>query len=188
MIGIYRVYNTKNNKSYVGQSRNLSRRFTKHTYLLNIGMHPNSLLQEDWLKYGESAFQFEILEFCKIPDLDKKEKEHIALLNSTADGNGYNLTYGGIHPAKYSGVTKNKMSGNNKGERNPNYGKHLSDATKQRIRNTKEGERNAAAKLSAEQARYILNSGLSAKELAEKFGVTIGTVYHIKQRKTWKLL
>lgn len=186
MVGIYRVYNKENHKSYVGQSRNLSRRFNRHIYLLNAKMHPNSLLQFDWLTYGEKAFRFEILEFCKISELDEKEKQYISELNSTSDGNGYNLTYGGIHAEKYCKETRDKMSANNRGSGNPNHGKHLSETTKQLIRQSKNGEKNAAAKLTAEQARFILYSGLSAKELAKEFGITIGTVYHIKQRKTWK--
>jgi len=188
LIGIYRIYNTVNCKSYVGQSRNIPNRIARHKSMLNSNVHPNSALQEDWGRYSSDFFRFDILERCKVEFLDEKEVEYISALNSTADGSGYNLTYGGLHPQKYSETSKSKMSCNNSGTGNPNYGKHLSNNTKDLIRKTKYGDRNAAAKLKFEQAAFILQSSIPASSLANMFGVSLMTIYNIKNRRTWKCL
>lgn len=188
MIGIYRIYNTVNGKSYVGQSRNIKKRFVRHRTMLNANTHTNSVLQEEWIRYGADAFSFEHLEQCEIDLLDEKEVEYINMLNSTTDGNGYNLTYGSSHPQKYTQTSISKMSFNNKGNGNPNYGKHLKESTKELIRKTKNGDKNAAAKLKFEQAAFILQSSIPANRLANMFGVSLMTVYNIKNRRTWKCL
>lgn len=92
--GIYIIKNISNDKAYIGQSSNISKRIHQHKYYLNNGVHSNPYLQNAWNKYGKENFVFETLEICNICDLDDYEKYFISLRNSLYP-NGYNLTSGG---------------------------------------------------------------------------------------------
>ena len=96
--GIYRIKNKVNNKSYVGSSVNMIRRFSKHRSNLNKDQHENNYLQKEWNKFGKDNFEFEML--CIIKEnkreilkelLLQKEEEIIELLKSNRTENGYNL-------------------------------------------------------------------------------------------------
>jgi group I intron endonuclease len=60
--GIFRITNTANGKIYLGSSLNLHGPLNKHRFVLSIGSHINRAMQADWLKHGEAAFVFEIVE------------------------------------------------------------------------------------------------------------------------------
>lgn len=60
--GIYIIINKKNGNRYVGSAVNLSARESHHLHHLHKGKHCNEHLQRAWNKYGESAFEFEVLE------------------------------------------------------------------------------------------------------------------------------
>ncbi|WP_438495534.1 GIY-YIG nuclease family protein [Paenibacillus sp. IHBB 3054] len=64
-MGVYRIVNTKNDKSFVGSSLNLEGVWNKHKFMLDINSHDNKSLMADWVEYGEEAFRFEILEQIK---------------------------------------------------------------------------------------------------------------------------
>ena len=91
MIGIYKITNKINNKSYIGQSVNISKRWYEH---LNKRGNPNLPLYKDFDKYGSDNFTFTILEHCKKEELNEKEIYYIKFYNSLIP-NGYNLQKGG---------------------------------------------------------------------------------------------
>jgi group I intron endonuclease len=64
-MGVYRIVNTGNDKAYVGSSLNLDGVWNKHKFMLDINNHDNKELQDDWNKYGEAGFRFEVLEQIK---------------------------------------------------------------------------------------------------------------------------
>lgn len=112
MIGIYKITNKINNKCYIGQSKNISKRWRSHK---SNAYNPNEKsynypLYRAFRKYGLENFSFEILEECSIKDLNQKEKYYINKFNSFF--NGYNLTLGGdgvgneIYKEKIIGVIK----------------------------------------------------------------------------------
>lgn len=90
MIGIYRITNLKNSKSYIGQSINIEKRFKSHKYNLIRGKHRILTLQKDWDKYGEDAFEFEVVQQCERKDLSKLEQRKIRELDTTNPEKGYN--------------------------------------------------------------------------------------------------
>jgi group I intron endonuclease len=65
-IAVYRIRNIVSGKFYIGSSSNLYERWRTHRQQLRSGKHSNHHLQASWLKHGEEAFKFEILEefFC----------------------------------------------------------------------------------------------------------------------------
>lgn len=77
--GIYQIINIFNNKSYIGSSINLGKRFTKcHIYKLNHNKHCTKL-QNDFNLHGE-YFRVKILENCQEFQLLEKERYYIELL------------------------------------------------------------------------------------------------------------
>lgn len=60
--GIYQIYNIKNKYCYVGSAINILTRWMTHKNQLKNNKHANKCLQDDWNKYGEDNFKFNILE------------------------------------------------------------------------------------------------------------------------------
>lgn len=91
-IGIYKITNKTNEHCYVGQSRNIFKRWNDHS---EIAFNPNNKgyeypLYRAMRKYGKENFTFEILEECSIEQLNEKELFWIKELAPT-----YNQTTGG---------------------------------------------------------------------------------------------
>lgn len=106
--GIYRILNTINNKTYIGKTNNINKRFKEHLWVANkkILSYP---LHNDLRKYGKDNFKFEVLEYCSDKQLNNKEKVFIEIFN-TLYPNGYNLNFG-VSPSK---ITKDKMKESSK--------------------------------------------------------------------------
>ena len=62
--GVYQIKNTKNQKVFVVSTPNLKTMNGKPMMLCG-GVHKNKKLQEEWDKFGEAAFVFEVLEVLK---------------------------------------------------------------------------------------------------------------------------
>jgi hypothetical protein len=67
-MGVFGIRNKETGKVLVGSSRNLGAIWNRHHFQLNMGVHPNKELQNDWKQLGEQAFIFEILETLKERD------------------------------------------------------------------------------------------------------------------------
>lgn len=91
-IGIYKFTNKLNNKSYIGQSIHVERRFQEH--LQTAQRSPKTIFHKAINKYGVENFTFEILEYCTEEELDMKEVYYIEHFN-TLTPNGYNVQIGG---------------------------------------------------------------------------------------------
>jgi hypothetical protein len=68
-MGVYRIRNTRKDKSYIGFGTDLPAKINRHKAELKFGSHRNSELQEEWNLFGEASFQFEVLD-----ELDPKEE------------------------------------------------------------------------------------------------------------------
>lgn len=103
MVGIYKITNLKNGKSYIGQSIDIKRRFWDHRC---ISHETNIHLRYAMKKYGKDSFKYEVLEECKASDLDEREKFWIAKLKPE-----YNIAAGGQgRGRKHSEATKKAIS------------------------------------------------------------------------------
>lgn len=118
--GIYKIENLVNHRMYIGQSHKIKQRWSDHKKLLRKNKNKNHLLQEDWNKYGEQNFSFEILELCSDAELDEKERYYIKQNNAFESDGGYNLTIGGISNFDFADSTKAKLAINGTGNNNPN--------------------------------------------------------------------
>lgn len=112
-IGIYRITNIVDGKSYIGKTgMNFGDRWDSHRAMLNAGKHSNHNLQSAWTEYGKESFEFEVIEYVNDPtQLNALEVKYIAQYREL--GLCYNISDGGDLP--------------------PCYGKHLSEETKKKI-------------------------------------------------------
>jgi hypothetical protein len=97
--GVYQIRNLKNSKIYITSTPNL-KTVNGARMILNSGTHKSRKLQEEWNKFGQSAFVFETLEilkekedgyFDKTFELKELEKKWLSKLQPY-DDKGYNRT------------------------------------------------------------------------------------------------
>lgn len=99
MIGIYMIINQINNKVYIGQSQNIKQRWRAHrTRPFNSNSNDyEKPLYRSIRKYGLNNFIFQVLEECRIEELDEREIYWITFYDATNPEKGYNLTKGGSY-------------------------------------------------------------------------------------------
>lgn len=78
--GCYQIKNTISRKSYIGSTVKLSKRWEVHVRDLNKNRHHSRHLQSAWHKYGETAFEFIVLELVKPEQLIEREQMFIDML------------------------------------------------------------------------------------------------------------
>lgn len=93
MIGIYKITNKINNKTYIGQSINIENRWQQHKInAFNFNTHTyNYPLYRAIRKYGLDNFEFQVLEECNKEILTQEEQYYIDYYNSLNPNCGYNL-------------------------------------------------------------------------------------------------
>lgn len=91
MVGIYKITNTVTGLSYIGQSRDIMKRFEEHYHHRNqINANPIDQFMKD---FPIEFFNFQILELCDPIDLDWKEEYWIRHFETNKYG--YNIVDGG---------------------------------------------------------------------------------------------
>lgn len=109
--GIYMVVNLINNKKYIGQSKNIKKRFQSHhlvDYKNKNNCNYNTKFYQALRKYGIDSFEVIILKLCEEKELDDLEIKYIKEFDTFK--NGYNSTEGGQYwsPNIHSGETELK--------------------------------------------------------------------------------
>ena len=92
MIGIYRIVNNLNNKSYIGQSKNIEQRIKQHKDAIqtsNKSWYPEARIESNSI----NDFTFSVLQTCSIDELDELEEYWIKYYDSF--NNGYNKSSNG---------------------------------------------------------------------------------------------
>ncbi len=64
-MGVYQVRNLVNGKIFVGSSKNIPARINRHKFELRYGSENVAELQDDYNKYGEDKFIYEIIDELK---------------------------------------------------------------------------------------------------------------------------
>jgi len=142
--GVYKIINITNNKLYVGSSVNLKNRKKIHFLDLKKGNHHNNYLQKSYNKYGVENFKWKIIEIVEFNE-DRKilkanllEKEQFwinELIVKDGKNIGYNicLRAGSCLGIKLTDEHKKKLSDGKKGDKNPMFGKPVSNETKLKL-------------------------------------------------------
>jgi group I intron endonuclease len=134
--GIYKIVNKINGKYYIGSAKDVYDRWSDHKKDLKKTRHHNRHLQRAWDKYGRENFELVIVETCAPEALLDREQEHLTHCKSVPDTN-YNMIYEAGGGGDFAPEIIEKMKKNHadfRGEKNPRYGIHLSEETKQKIR------------------------------------------------------
>lgn len=87
MQGIYSIRNIQTGRIYVGQTINFEARKIGHLSALRLGKHRNKWLQADFDHFGESTFEFEMLE--ETDNLDEREIYWINKQDNPYNKNSY---------------------------------------------------------------------------------------------------
>jgi group I intron endonuclease len=95
--GIYKIINVVNNKFYVGSAVDLKRRKARHFSELRHGRHNNRHLQAAWIKYGEQAFVFVVVEELSA-DADLLAAENVWLKEHVGKEYCYNIGVDAVAP------------------------------------------------------------------------------------------
>lgn len=95
MTGIYKITNKVNDHAYIGQSVNIGRRWSAHRGKpFEVGCDEyETPLYRAIRKYGLDNFSFEVLEECKVDQLNAREKYWIGYYDTFFSG--YNQGIGG---------------------------------------------------------------------------------------------
>lgn len=133
LCGVYKITNNVNGKVYIGQSINIKNRWKDHINALNRKNSRCTLLQRAWNKYKQENFSFEILELCLEDELDDVEIKYIEFYD--AINNGYNIEPGGNKNKHLSEETKQKL-------RESHLGKIASDETRKKMSESRMGDKN----------------------------------------------
>ena len=80
--GVYQIKNTKNQRIFIGSTKNL-KTLNGVKFSLETGTSYNKELQEEWNQFGKDAFTIEVLEILKKQDEPYfNEKEALAELEN----------------------------------------------------------------------------------------------------------
>lgn len=93
MIGIYKITNQLTGDSYIGQSVQIEDRFDEHKNPNNWNREQNKRLYQAFIEFGLRNFTFEVIEECKIEELNQREQYWIDFYHTYP--NQYNMTPGG---------------------------------------------------------------------------------------------
>ena len=131
--GIYKITSPSGN-IYIGQSVNIKRRWADYRARVKCAQ---KILARSFIKYGVENHQFDIIEYCSIEDLNCSERFWQEEFKANGK-NGLNciLTQCGEKRYEHSEETKKKMSDSKKGEKNPNWGKIMSEDVKEKRKKT----------------------------------------------------
>lgn len=183
---VYMFKNLINDKVYIGQTINPSRRKASHIHAARTDVqYP---LQRSIRKHGVENFSFEVIEECVDEKIDEREKFWISQFDSRNPERGYNIHIGG---SSSSEETHRKISEALKGNTHC-VGRVLNIETKLKLSKAGKGKKrtleqrlaisknNSGRKLSDSDVVNIRNMFLtnefSRKELSKKFDVTIGHI------------
>lgn len=108
ICGVYGIWCEANEKWYVGQSRDIEKRWKRHQSNLEKNQHDNCILQRTWNLHGESAFLWVIFERVPHQDLASAELRISNQLSSMVP-TGFNLKVGEFQGV-ISAETRTKMS------------------------------------------------------------------------------
>ena len=112
--GIYSIEHVASGRLYIGSAVDLHSRWAQHTRELEGGWHGNQKLQNAWVKYGEYAFRFAVIEICPAARLIEREQHYIDTLDPH-----YNIAkIAGNHlGVKRSAETRKRLSESAKGRK-----------------------------------------------------------------------
>lgn len=169
MVGIYRITNLVNGKTYIGQSIDIKRRFYEHRC---ISHESNIHLRRALEKYGKDNFKYEVLEKCDVSELDEKEIYYISTLKPE-----YNVSNGGQSSLKtYPEEVKKVISQKAKAQ----WERMTDEEKKYRVEHNLKGPQKGHL-VSAETRKKLRDKNLGKKQSAETINKRKQTIIEKKK-------
>ena len=183
--GIYRFVNTVTGDCYIGSSSDLNRRRLQHLNSLRKNKHHSYRFQEAWNDYGETQFDYEVLEELEITEnlkdqLFDREQYWINIIEPE-----YNIlpAAGSTLGYHHTEETKRKISETTTGvKKSVEHSRHISEGQKGKILTEEHKKKlSQAAKNRKSMSHYSIISidGViynSLKEATEKTGIKYNTI------------
>ena len=202
---LYKITCLKNNKIYIGQAQDVSKRWSDHKRAVETNK-PVQPIHYAMVKHGLENFVFEIIASCKsLDDANITETELVKQYDSfISNGRGYNATLGGMNAPK-SDEWKSHMSiimspklaeykATETVEQKLSRYEKISSSLKGRPRVPGSGKKKGHAgeissrrEFSEEQVREIKSSNLSSRQLAKIYGVNRSTISRIINGTNYKI-
>lgn len=190
-IGIYKIVNNINGKTYIGQTKEgFQRRYYLHDWKLRNNIHDNFHLQSSFNKYGDTHFTFEIVEIIDdVKLLDEREKYWIQYYRKICKC--YNVQDGGQPESLHRYITDEQRKYVGELNRQRMLGSKLSEETKRKMSESHKGKRIYRKNdlLNDEQVKQIkqmLIKGYSTYEIYTSLNVPYKAVNGILSSNTYK--
>ncbi|CUU45456.1 GIY-YIG nuclease family protein [Clostridium beijerinckii] len=161
VVGIYLIEDVITGNCYIGQSKDIAKRWSNHASLMKQGNYRYKELQEAY-NADCKRIRYTILEECTESELQEKEDYYIKYVQKV---DGWNL----INKQKHGGATKS-----------------FNDTSKMKEKQT--GELNGNARLTTKdvkEIKHMLADGVKQSLIAGKFGVSNTLIYNISKGKRW---
>jgi group I intron endonuclease len=185
---VYAITHLASGRVYVGSASNISVRWKNHLITLRNKTHRNRFLQRAWNKYGESAFQWLIIEpASNAADLIAREQNWIDSLKASNPRHGYNAApvAGSSLGVKHTPETiqKYRDAARARPPRSAEVNARFASFWKGR-KQSAEHIANKASALRAYYARVPMSQETRAKMSASKKGI-VWTAEQIARRLAW---
>lgn len=161
--GVYKIICIGNGKFYIGSSKNIEKRISRHFSQLFHNNHINPHLQNAYNLYGKNAFRYEIIELCRENQLIEKEQYWMDKTNCYSRDIGFNNCEKSDRPTgyKHTEQAKKKM-------REAKLGKKLDNSHVQKIIDSRKGYRHSEeTKKKISKANSGINNGMYGKREEE---------------------
>ena len=176
ICGIYELKCKSDGKFLIGSSNHIMRRYYQHLWDLRRNIHHNPHLQNAFCLYGEPNFEIKVLEECSEGDLLIREDWWIFNRNALDPKCGFNFkpAFRPVH----SRETCKKISDSKMGDKNPMYGKKISDEHKKKI--SESSKIHMLGRHPSIQTRFRMSISQTGKKLSEETKKKIGEASKIR--------
>jgi len=170
--GVYKILNKRNNKIYIGSTKNFKRREIEHFRNLKNNKHENNFLQNAFNKYGEENFSFEVLE--ETNDLFNREQYWIDTLNPCNHNIGYNINKKADRPPSWQGK---KHSDKTRAKfRKYHTGLRLTQETKNKIGKANKKYKSFLGKHHSEESKIKMSLKHTGKKLSKETKLKLSNI------------
>lgn len=182
--GVYAIICHENGKHYIGSSVRICERWSQHKTDLRGGYHTNIHLQNAWNKYGESRFEFVIVEFVPASRNDLLSAEQ-RWMDATSPE--FNLTIKAESPMlgkKMSDEHKRKISRALKGRESNRKGSHMPEDARRKISKALVGNVFRRGKKASKKTRESCSAAQKARH--SKYPISAATREKLRDARMGK--